>query len=966
MNDTNLSSFRALRTLKGLKFVHINCCSIVSKINEIRQILVPESEVDVLCITESWLKPYHDSDLFAIPNYTLYRLDRTRKSVSGEYTHGGGVVCYVRMSITSNYMDIIHSTIDLEIMVISVRLKDQRTIFLCTAYRPPSGNYQVAFNLLSDIVCKLRCNKLRHSIIIGGDLNIDLSKPKSTPAVQAYNNFCREFSLSSVISSPTRYSLLGSSIIDVFLTDSSIVASHGVININISDHLAIYICLKKSKETYTSTCFRGRSYLNYNKHLFQQRLFFTNWGKFFAMQDVTCAWDFFYETILRKSDAMCPIKEFKIRKDHPPWFKSELIELSANRDHLYSVGRRTRNNVLIKEANSLKNLIKHSLVNAKKSFYLAELNRNKNDSKKFWINMHNLLSEGSKANIDKIYDPESDRLVDGIDAADLLNEYYVTIADKLVKKSDDASFDGMHIVTESKLKFSCPVSERLLKSIIKELDPTKSSGCLRVSSKLYIDAFEILTEQLLHLYNLSLLTQTFPDAWKKSVVIPLPKKGDRFLMSNTRPISLIHICGKILEKVVNSLVHTYTLNSNIISDKQYGFTKNKSTTNCINALSSDLFHSINDNKLTCCLFLDYSKAFDSVSHDLLIKKLARYGFEDLGWFISYLSNRLQCVRVGNAISSFRPITRGVPQGSVLGPTLFNLFLNDITMLNLDSKLLLYADDVVLYFTGENLTSITNILQADLDKIQQWSINNGLAINASKTKALLVGGRHKIQNNSDGRKEFMIDQKPLEWVNCFSYLGLLIDETLSFNPAIEQMHRKAAYKLRTMYLIRNNLTTFGSLTMAKSMVIPYLDYGVLFMSSCHESLIKRLQYLQNRVLKCALKLGRMTGTKCMHSLARVLMVKDRIYLNQLAIIHHGILTNSSLFPICNTLNPRTRTSNEIQISLTRPNVELFRRSLYYNGIKSWNALPLDLRNCTTLSTFKNRLKTLLLNSYTTLT
>lgn len=231
-----------------------------------------------------------------------------------------------------------------------------------------------------------------------------------------------------------------------------------------------------------------------------------------------------------------------------------------------------------------------------------------------------------------------------------------------------------------------PVSKRLLRSIIKDLDYSKSSGCLSISAKLYIDAFEILTEQLLHLFNLSLMTQTFPQAWKRSIVIPLPKKGNRFLKENTRPISLIHICGKVMEKIVNSLIQTYIKDNNIICQNQYGFTKNKSTTNCIASLCSDLFHNLNTNMLTCCVFLDFSKAFDSVSHLLLLRKLSGYGFGDVEWFQSYLSDRFQCVRMGNVVSSLRPITRGVPQSSVLGPTLFNLFLNDITSLCLVSKL----------------------------------------------------------------------------------------------------------------------------------------------------------------------------------------------------------------------------------------------------------------------------------------
>lgn len=239
--------------------------------------------------------------------------------------------------------------------------------------------------------------------------------------------------MNNLIQSPTRYWATGSSIIDLFLTDSTIIASHGVINYNMSDHLAIYLTLKKSKELYKSTTFTGRSYLNYDKTLFQHRLFYTNWGRFFALQDVNEAWEFFFDVILRESDRMCPCREFTIRKDHPPWFNGDIIELCANRDHLYSVGRRTQNGNLVKEARALRNLIKHSLVSAKKIYFQDELARNKNDSKKFWRSMKDLLSEGSKSHIDKILDPKSDTLVEGDVAADLLNEYYVTIADKLTK-----------------------------------------------------------------------------------------------------------------------------------------------------------------------------------------------------------------------------------------------------------------------------------------------------------------------------------------------------------------------------------------------------------------------------------------------------------------------------------------------------------------------------------------------------
>lgn len=942
----------------------MNTCSLVNKLDELKLTLVGPSKIDVLCVTESWLKPYHESKLFTIPGYNLYRLDRTRTSRSGAFLHGGGIACYIKSDITAFELDCNHCSSNLELLSLRLNSPDQRTYYLCIAYRPPSGNYNVALDKISNVINSLRVTGSRQTTIVCGDLNIDVSKSKSTPNVRAFINLCRELSLQCLIKSPTRFSSFGSSTIDVFLTDSEIVSHHGTIAYNISDHIPVYLVLKKTKESYQTTKFRGRSYFDYDKEVFQSRLFFTNWGRFFAMQNVNEAWEFFFNTLLRESNLMCPVKDFTIRRDHPPWFNTELIELCANRDHLYSVGRRTSNPSCLAEARSLKNLIKHSLTSAKKAYYIDELHKNKHDSKKFWRNMNDLLSKKTTSNIDKIIDPATEHMVGATEAAELLNDYYVTIVDKLIETLpfEPCDFDLLQ-TPSSNLEFSNPVSERLLKEILKEIDITKSSGCLSISTKLYLDAFEVLFEQLLFLLNLSLKTRTFPDSWKQSIVIPIPKKGDRHCIENTRPISLIHLCGKILEKVVNSLIQTHLSNNKIISDHQFGFVKNKSTTQCIATLCSDLYMNINLNNITCCLFLDYSKAFDSVSHSILIEKLTKYRFTDIEWFRSYLINRKQCVRVGNEFSSFKEIAHGVPQGSVLGPTLFNLFINDITALNLNSKLLLYADDVVLYLSGSNLTDTLLKVQADIDQVYLWSTRNRLSVSVPKTKTLLIGRKQKL-NSLGNLGKLRLGGKELEWVDSFNYLGLTIDNTVSFNPAIELMHRKAAFKLRTLYLIRENLTTFGSLTMAKSMILPYLDYGLCFVSACPDFAIQRIQRLQNRILKCALGLSRSYNTRALHKLAGVLTIRDRIRYNQLSLIHHQILNQTPLFPLRENFTSSTRSSDNKHILLTRPNTEQFRKSFCYSGPSEWNALSTELKNCNTLSVFKLKLKRSILSTYDT--
>lgn len=303
-----LNSPNELSMCKELKIVQLNCCSLINKIDKFRHVLMSDLTIHVLYITETCFKPHHSSDLFAIKDYRLIRLDRTRILTNGQMVHGEGVACYIWNDITVEQLDMNISTVDLEMLTLNFLIQDRRKIFLYIVYCPPSGNYSVAINKLIDVINQIRETRSRHSLIISGDFNIDVSSTKLTPMLRSFYNLCREHALHCHTDTPTCYSFTGrSTTIDLFLTDSQIISQHGSINYNISDHLPVYIVLKKSKESYTRTTFRGRSYSNYDKNLFQSRLFYTNWGRLFAMTDINCAWDFFYNILLTQVNIMCPV-----------------------------------------------------------------------------------------------------------------------------------------------------------------------------------------------------------------------------------------------------------------------------------------------------------------------------------------------------------------------------------------------------------------------------------------------------------------------------------------------------------------------------------------------------------------------------------------------------------------------------------------------------------------------------------
>lgn len=909
-------------------------------------------------MTESWLKPHHADELFTVDGYHLIRFDRDTQHNHGSFKHGGGIAIYVKDQFV---VEIIKPKVlcgDLEACKIAISGEFMKKIYLCIVYRPPSGNLVRAINLLYDLTNEFADGSSQ--LIVCGDFNVDMGKI-SHPSSKVINDFCSSLGLSQLIQKPTRYGVSCDSIIDLMMTNCQYVASADVINFNCSDHLPVYVNIKKHKEVYTKAKFFGRSYRHYIKEDFQRIIANHNWGRLYGTWDVNDAWDIIFNVINTAADQLCPKKQFLVKKDHPAWFNHDIIELSANRDMLYSLARKSKDNSLLLEAKKLKNLVKHKLGSIKSEYFLSELEANAHDTRKFWRNMDEIICKKKNITIDRIKNQKDNTFMSVKDSAEALNDFYVTIADKLVNKMPPTDFETNFPSVIKRLKFDHVITCNRIESILKEFSALKPSGCTKVSTRLYLDAFAVLLEPLAYIMNISLRSGTFPSAWKNSIVSPIPKKGDRYLAGNTRPITLIHIAGKLLEKIVNSILTSHLKDNMVLSPNQYGFTKGKSTTDCFMSFYSQLLTNLNRNLITSCVFLDYSKAFDTVNHQRLLIKLDKYGIDDIKWFKSYLTNRFQAVKLGSCFSTFKNISCGVPQGSVLGPTLFNIYLNDINYLPLASKMLLYADDVVLFSAGHDPDVILANIQQDLNLIEKWSLCNKLSISIDKTKYMLFG-RKPILHKNPPSIPLLLGTKPLELVHKFCYLGVTFDDILSFNHMIDTMHRKAAYKFRTLLFVRQSMTNFCAMTFVRSMILPYIDYGCLLLSSCSRQAINRLQLLQNKMLRCALKVNRYCNIREFHNKCSTLMIEDRIKYNQLKFIYVNIQSESSLFTPRVHSALATRSVLEGELSVDTPNYALIRKSIIYDGILHWNKLDENIRNASSLASFKNQLKVKFLEGY----
>lgn len=530
--------------LKGFKCLHLNCCSIVTKVDLICTSLVEPSKFDFYCFTESWIKPDMNSNLFEIDDYNIIRSDRGAMNPSGGFVHGGGIVCYLKDHYAVEIYDKPHVTTDLEMLTIVLNRQDHRKIYIIFVYRPPSGNIDMALKILDEVLIKIKSDRSRFSIILLGDFNIDVSlNKKDVRLTNLIKNFSTENGLNQYIDRPTRFGPISCSIIDLIFSDSGNVSYYGTLNYHISDHIPIFIVIKKHKESYPKVIFIGRTYLNYSKDLLHNILTSHNWGRFYAAFDVDTAWVLLFSAILAAANKLRPIKNFHIKQDLPPWFSDDITELSKNCDEFFRIGRKNKDQTMLNEARYLRNTIKRDLPELKNDYYLHLMNTNQENVKKFWTCMNEIICSKSKSDVTIIKHPETNLLLGPTESVEVLNHYLVNVADTLVKKIPNITNNPSSELSDcaSTLRFNNCVTPDKIKKILKEFLPTKSSGCLKISSRIYLDAFEILHEQLAFIVNLSLRTSVFPSAWKRSIVTPIQKKGDRCVVGNIRPISLIHM-----------------------------------------------------------------------------------------------------------------------------------------------------------------------------------------------------------------------------------------------------------------------------------------------------------------------------------------------------------------------------------------------------------------------------------------
>ena len=820
-----------------------------------------------------------------------------------------------------------------------------KKITLGIVYKPPDGNAEEFLLDFKEALDSLG-NITDREVHILGDFNLDIT-PGITSKGKDLLAMTKIMGLQQYITSPTRITPNRKSILDLYFTNCSHVDDSGLTKTNLSDHNQIFLIKKKTPRQVKKATFKGRIYKNYDPLKFTQKLKQRDWNEVLEQDNPELAWESLFSQLHTTLNETCPIRDIKINRVKEEWMGNELLEQIQLKDDLLV---RSRETGVLEDwiiAQKSKNQTKKMMKQAKSTYLTNALNAHQKDSKQFWRTLNKILpKKGSSGNPIKLI-KEDGTPENPSDAAGIINDFFTNIASKLDKHDDPWVDKGPKTEARFDLKL---ISMQEIKKVIKDINILKSSGFDHISAKVLKDAFLAIPNVLLHIMNASIASSSFPISWKNATIIPIEKKPNAPTPSDFRPISLLPLPGKLLERLVSNRMMNYLEDNKLISEGQDGYRKNRSTIKAISGLTDDVLDQAGEGKITAAVFIDFSKAFDCVNHNILLKKLANLGFSRsaVKWYQSYLTNRQQRTLANGILSKYQRVTCGVPQGSILGPPLFILFVDDMTEVVKFSRTSQYADDTVVYLSSTNWQDISCKLNQDLDNLSQWCKLNKLHVNCKKTKYMVMGSRHRTSLCGD--LNLKIDNNKLDKVDTFKYLGVTLDPGLNYEAHLKSLNATVRHKLFLLRTVRPFLTNFAALQTYRVMILPLLEYGNTLYDSAPKKHLNKLQVAQNSALKAVFGLPKLTPTALLHTKAKLGTLLERR--------HRAILIQayrrSKIPKYCDDRALATRMHRATTLKVPKSKTVMAQKSLAFRGAVLWNKLPTVLREAPDLQIFKRNL------------
>lgn len=649
------------------------------------------------------------------------------------------------------------------------------------------------------------------------------------------------------------------------------------------------------------------------------------------------------------------------------WITTGLKISSRKKNKLYKRWLKTNNVREKEEYLQYKKHFEKLFYEAKCMYYNKVFDEKVNNMRQIWKSLGDILptkkSDKNKLPIAKLVQNEV-HIEEPKCIAECFNNYFSKVGDNIadaLPKSNKSFTDYMSKPLANSIVFdSITLTE--LNNVIDALPNNKASNDDFLNARLLKEYKEYLSEPLLFILNLSLSSGTCPDSIKIAKVIPLYKKDNKLRVENYRPISLLSILNKVFEKLVYRRLYDFLMKYDVLYKYQFGFRKNYSTSLALIDVLDYCYHNLDKGNTVLALYFDLQKAFDCVDHSVLLHKLYCCGIRGpiYEWLKSYLTNRKQFTVVNGSISNLMPIVKGVPQGSVLGPLLFLLYINDMHCIMSDGeKLKLFADDTNLFLSGKTKQELEAKANLYLAKLHDWFLANKLSLNVNKTCFMIITNSKKLKTENF---ELIIGNHKITKVSSCRYLGVILDENLKWEEHIQTLIKKLLKFTSIFYKVRNKIPYSCLTKVYYAFVHSHILYGIEAYANTYNSHLNKLQRLNDKLLRILFSkefnsnvtdvyqlIGSLPVVK-LHNFQVLSFVKKSIHCKCLIpSIFHDYYRFATDVHCQNTRN------NKLNLFLCSVRNNCGKRNFTFKGAKLWNSLPNDIRLCDSYFTFKKMVK-----------
>ena len=957
----------------NLTSFHINAQSIPKHYDEIVRLLT-ETDVDILGVSETFVCEKTPKIFYEIPGYKFFHRDRTMKS-------RGGVGLYIKDGLVCKEIKLCKDLVQPEIIFVEITCNHTK-LAVGVIYKTPLISY-TQYAAVTEILAPIMTRYEHH--IVMGDCNIDHLHPDSSACKFFKEHISEPFDLTQLITEPTRITDTSSTLIDLLLVSyPDNVKVSGVVDVPaIGDHCLIFLSYALKKPKFKPKIIVKRKMDNFNIENFKSDIDLAPWGNLLVFADndldnkITVLENIYRDVI----DKHCPKVEMRVT--HPSsssWRTDEIKQLQNDRDKYYTKFKKMKKDekVLSKHDSNFKNRLKiteniyhqlrnkvtHAIRKSKIEVFDQKINKKLKQPKDFHLALktHDVVDNKTTSfNPIKI-------LPNVLNQAFLSNNNALVDEQKLFEELTKINRKPRH----GGVQFSfAEITGLDVKNVVKTIK-TNACGVDDISAFLIKISIEYTADILADIINSSFLNESFPNRWKQAIVKPIPKINNPNQASDYRPISLLPAFSKIIEKLAAKQMSHFLKEHKLLDKLQSAYRSMHSTSTALLTVSDDIFKAIDESEVTLLTLLDYSKAFDTANHQLILGKLEHFGFHDnaLSWIASYLSNRSQKVRT-DTDSDWESIKNGVPQGSILGPLLFTVLVSDISETIQSGSYHTYADDLQFYlsFKPDESVNAFNTANNTLSNIANYSNNNFLKLNTDKSKYIVIGSKHNLNVVAlENVPPLELNGDILERKGHLKNLGVIFDENMFWTNHINSSVTTAYGRLKQAYKFRNFLSQESRFNIIETYILSLFNYGDVLLRNMSVRLSNKIQRVQNSCMRFVFGLRKYDHISSCYEKNKTLNMENRRNLHGLVLMHKISIgeapeyLSEKLTRHFNLHNYNTRGRENITIqrvnTTTRANTFFISTAKMYNDIIP--ALNLNTQGSTSVYTFKRKCKTFLTN------